>query len=204
MTTAIDELPPPAASSDDPFRYGWRYTRRLRPDGFDETVLVPLTLEDLLHPEEGDHVTHSNNHQRRRRYLCNVFEAQLEGDPTAFVLDDVRVKWDVPNIKPHGPDIMIVRGVRQGQNWSTFDVAEEGVLPNLIVEISSPETADIDRSRKLDEYDLAGLPTYVLVDGVNGRIPSLRLLAYTRGARGNFEMVRANEQGWLWIEVVQL
>jgi hypothetical protein len=36
-----------------------------------------------------------------------VFEAQLATDPTAVVLDDVRIAWDVPELKPHGPDIVV-------------------------------------------------------------------------------------------------
>ncbi|PDW02872.1 Uma2 family endonuclease [Candidatus Viridilinea mediisalina] len=188
----------------DPFRYGWRYVNVERSDGFSELRQEPLTLEDLLHPQEGDHVTHSDAHQRRRRYLCNVFEAQLAQDPTAVVLDDVRVAWDVPDLKPHGPDIAVIIGVTQRQNWSTFDVAREGVRPALIIEITSPETASIDRSHKLEEYDIAGVPLYVIVDTVVlRRQPMLRLLGYVQTETG-YQVLIPNERGWLWLEPVAL
>lgn len=45
---------------------------------------------------------------------------------------------------------MVIRGVRAHQNWSTFDVAAEGVRPALIVEITSPETRMLDLALKLD------------------------------------------------------
>ena len=77
-----------------------------------------------------DRVTHRAEHQRRRRYLCDIFEAQLRHDPTAVVLDDVRVAWDIPDLGAHGPDIAVILGVRERQNWSTFDVAQEGVAPH--------------------------------------------------------------------------
>ena len=41
----------------DPFFYGWREVRR---NGV--LVNVPLTREDMLHPQEGDHVTVNDPH----------------------------------------------------------------------------------------------------------------------------------------------
>src|SRR5258708_3626900 len=40
----------------DPFRFGWRYLRKKRADGREVSVQVPLTLDDVLHPREGDHI----------------------------------------------------------------------------------------------------------------------------------------------------
>lgn len=188
----------------DPFRYGWRYVKVDRPDGTYEMRQEPLTLEDVLHPQEGDQVTHSDAHQRRRRYLCNVLEAQLAHDSSAVVLDDVRVAWDVPDLKPHGPDIAVIIGVKQRQNWSTFDVAREGVRPTLIIELTSPETASIDRSNKLEEYDLAGVPLYVIVDTIVLRKrPTLRLLGYTQTEDG-YQVLPPDERGRLWLAPVQI
>ncbi len=188
----------------DPFRYGWRYLQHTLPDGTTQIEQVPLTLEDLLHPEEGDQVTHNAAHQRRCRYLCNVFSAQLRHDRTAVVLDDVRVKWDVPELKPHGPDIMVIFGVRERKNWSTFDVAQEGVRPAVIVEVTSPETRSIDRSDKLEEYDLAGVPHYVIVDSFSRRgEETVRLLGYTQTPSG-YRVLAPDTRGWLWLEPLRL
>jgi Uma2 family endonuclease len=203
----IEVLSTPGISStatDSEFRYGWRYLRREREDGSYVMEQVPLTLEDVLHPQEGDQVTHSDAHQRRRRYLCNVLEAQLAGDASAVVLDDVRVAWDKPELKPHGPDIMVILGVGERKNWSTFDVAAEGVRPALIIEITSPETASIDRSNKLEEYDLAGVPLYVIVDTIQLRKePALRLLAYTQTPNG-YQVLAPDERGRIWLAPVRV
>jgi colicin import membrane protein len=51
--------PPPGP---DPFRYGWRYVRVTRPDGTVVLDRVPLTLEDVLHPEVGDIILQSDPH----------------------------------------------------------------------------------------------------------------------------------------------
>lgn len=213
MTIMIETYPPPLVDTPplvdklevaDPYPYGWRYVQRSRPDGSYDVEYVSLTLEDVLHPEEGDQVTHSDIHQRRIRYLCNIFEAALAGDETAVVLNDVRIKWDTPDIKAHGPDIMVILGVRERKNWSTFEVAEEGVRPALIIEVTSPETQGIDRSNKLEEYDLAGVPLYIMVDTVTRRRQSiLRLLGYRQSATA-YQPLTPNERGWLWLEPVRL
>ncbi len=196
--------PPGEPTEVDPFRYGWRYLQHTLPDGTTQIEQVPLTLEDLLHPEEGDQVTHSDAHQRRCAYLYNVFRARVKSDPAAVVLHDVRVKWDVPELKPHGPDIMVIFGVRERKNWSTFDVAQEGVRPALIVEVTSPETRSIDRSDKLEEYDLAGVPLYVIVDSFSRRgEETVRLLGYTQTSSG-YRVLAPDARGWLWLEPLRL
>jgi len=60
-TTTVEVLVAPAPSTydvddADPYRYGWRYVRCEREDGVVVTEQVPLTLEDVLHPQEGDQV----------------------------------------------------------------------------------------------------------------------------------------------------
>ena len=208
-TTMIEVLVAPApdgAGGDpaDPFRYGWRYLQREGEDGSLVVEQVPLTLEDVLHPQEGDQVTHSEAHQRRCIYLYDVLRARLADDPSAVVLQDMRVAWDVPGQKGHGPDLAVILGVREPKNWSTFDVAEEGVRPALIIEVTSPETAALDRSAKLDEYELAGVPLYVLVDTVpRRRQPVLRLLGYQLVADG-YQALAPDERGRLWLAPVRL
>ena len=192
------------APDADPFQYGWRYVRHDLPDGNYTVDQVPLTLEDVLHPEEGDQVPQSTAHQRRCRYLCDVLEARLAHDASAVVLHDVRIKWDVPELRPHGPDIMVIFGVREAKNWSTFDVAAEGTRPVLIIEVTSPETRAIDLVTKLDQYDLAGVAYYVIVDAVERRGRQVvRLLGY-RQTETAYTAVALDERGWLWLEPVQL
>jgi len=208
-TTAETQTLPTAgaadtAAPDDPFGYGWRYVKRDLGEGDFTIETVPLTLEDVLHPEEGDQVTHSEAHQRRVRYLCNVFASRLVHDPAAVVLDDVRIKWDVPEVRPHGPDIMVIFGVRERKNWSTFDVAQEGVRPALIIELTSPETAGLDRSNKLEQYETVGVPLYVIIDAVTSRRQAgIRLMGYQL-QQEVYQMLVPNEQGRLWLEPVRV
>ncbi|CAA9565833.1 MAG: hypothetical protein AVDCRST_MAG18-1474 [uncultured Thermomicrobiales bacterium] len=149
-------------------------------------------------------MTHGAEHQRRRRYLCNVFEGQLLHDPTAVVLDDVRVAWDIPDLGAHGSDIAVILGVRERKNWGTFDVASESVRPALLIEITSPETARIDRSVTLAEYEVAGVPLYVIVDGVSRRRDTTRRILASELTPAGYQPVTPNERGWIWLEPVQV
>jgi len=203
MTTTTPETVASAAGDQtDPYHYGWRYVRRPQPDGSARIEQVPLTLGDVLHPEEGDQVTHSRDHERFRKYIANVLEARLRADAGAAVLIDVRVAWDVPDLKPHGPDIMVVFGVHEHKNWSTFDVAREGVRPTLIVEITSPETRQLDLYDKVDEYELAGVPFYIIVETYTARRAAFRRLKGYRLEEGVFTVLAPDERGWLWLEPV--
>ncbi len=198
MTTATE------TPTTDRFPYGWRYIERVAPDGTVTFDQIPLTLEDVAHPQEGDQVTHSDLHQRICAYLYNVLRGLLASIPGAVVLHDVRIAWDVPDLKAHGPDLAVIFGVREYKNWSTFDVAVEGVRPTLIIEVTSPETRAIDLMVKLDEYDLAGVEFYVIVDVVQRRGQvAPRLLGYRRTPTV-YGVLSPDAQGRLWIEPLQI
>jgi hypothetical protein len=51
-----------SAEPADGYPYGWRYVKTVLPDGRAHYEQIPLTLEALLHPQEGDQVTHSDLH----------------------------------------------------------------------------------------------------------------------------------------------
>jgi Uma2 family endonuclease len=198
MEIATSAAPPTV----DIYRYGWRYVRHELPDGGETIEQLPLTLDDILFPEVGDFHVHSKAHEDTCNYLADVYNARLKHDRTAVVLNDVRVAWDVPELRPNGPDIAVIRGVREQRNWSTFDVAAEGVRPDVIVEITSPETRSNDLVAKVDIYAIAGVPIYIIVDA---RIwkgqETLYLIGYRLTPRG-YEVLAPDERGWLWVESV--
>jgi colicin import membrane protein len=196
-------LPQSGPPPDDPYFYGFRYVRREGPDG---SVLeqVPLTREDVLHPQEGDHVMQNDPHERWRRYLADVFAARLAGDPGVEVVSDLAIDWGVPGLRPLGPDIAVIPGVRARRPWATFDVTEEGARPALIVEITSPATADTDRAEKFEIYASVGVDQYVIVDAVRGRrFSPPRLVGYRRDPTEYREMT-PDARGRLWLEPARL
>jgi colicin import membrane protein len=209
MTTDAIQTSLVTALDADPFRYGWRFVLRPTPDNPHHLEQVPLTLEDVLHPEVGDFIVHNDRHETDRIYLTEVLRACLELSGVAIVLTDVRIAWDIPGLRAHGPDVMVIPGIPERQNWSTFDVAAEGARPALIIEITSPETRENDLERKVEHYAQAGVAQYVIIDDMGeNRERRLRLLdyrladgryvAHPMGADGRVHLVVAGL--WLGVE----
>jgi colicin import membrane protein len=179
MTTTTPQPTPLPDADADPFRYGWRLIPRPTPDNPSHLEQVPLTLEDVLHPEVGDFIVHSDRHATDRMYLTAVLRARLEPSRRAIVLSDVRIAWDLPDLRAHGPDVMVIPGVRKRRNWSTFEVAVERARPALIIEIVSPDARENDVVIKVEQYARAGVAQYVIVDDtVRSGVRQLRLLDY--------------------------
>jgi len=179
---------PPPPPDADPFRYGWRYVTRTRPDGSKEHVEVPLTLEDVLHPQEGDVIPENTQQERDRRYLHDVLERRYANDPHVLTLADCLVDWGVPGLRPHSPDITVLEGVRTKEGrWGTYRLAQDGGHPLLAIEIVSPSTRSNDVDIKPEHYHRAGVPFYVLVDQQREDGPR-QLVAYEHRADGYVAM----------------
>jgi len=212
--STIQETNKPASSIEAEmyrFRYGWRDVRLTRPDGSIEYDQIPLTLEDVLHPEEGDQLVSSHAHALDCNYLLNVSSERLAGDPTAVVLSDVFIYWEKPEWKHHRPDIAVILGVRRQKDWASFYVVEEGTRPALIIEVVSPSTRVNDVETKVEEYAQVGVRHYVIADAweSDGR-HHLALIDYRLGLDGHYERqpldgqgrVRLEEPGRLWLGIV--
>jgi hypothetical protein len=203
MSTPALATPPGRPPDEDPFRYGWRYGRRKRADGTEWTEQVPLTLEDVFHPQEEDFILQRQWHIFDCLYLGLVFQTSLDKrTSSAVVLVDCRVAWDAPGVVPNGADVATFDGVKRRRDWGTFDVAAEGARPLLVVEITSEDTRANDFGNKKQEYFLASVPFYVIVDVHERRGERvLTLYGYRRTPTG-YEELSLDERGWLWLEPI--
>ncbi len=204
MTTATTRPSPTTDADADPFRYGWRLVPRPTPDNPYHLEQVPLTLDDVLHPEVGDFIVHSDRHETDRMYLTAVLRARLEPSRRAIVLSDVRIAWDLPDLRAHGPDVMVIPGVRKRRNWSTFEVAVERARPALIIEIVSPDARENDVVIKVDHYARAGVAQYVIVDDTGrGGARRLRLLDYRLEA-GMYRLQEPDAEGRVHLAIADV
>jgi hypothetical protein len=204
MSTVSTSSPPqPPADDPDPYRYGWRYVQIEHPDGRVEFDQVPLTLEDVLFPEFGDFIVQTRQHGSDLVYLKSVFQSRLSGDPHADVLSDTRVDWNLPGVRPLGPDIAVFAGLLEIRDWRTLDVAADGARPELVVEVTSPDTRKNDVEPKFDYYYRAGVPLYVIADArgddENGR--RLEIMAYRHTPDG-YARIQPDARGWIWLDPV--
>jgi hypothetical protein len=204
--SAISDPQKDILAGPDPFRYGWRYVRKANEAGKPAWVQVPLTQEDVLHPQEEDFIVQTDAHQRDCQHLKNVLDAHLAGRPGMKVFHDMRTDWGVRGVIPHGPDFVVFEGMvgEWPPTRGTFMVAEVGARPLLVIEVTSPSTRETDLDDKVVEYHKAGVPFYAIVDSRPGEEPRcVRLLGYRATPEG-YVRVFPDERGWLWLEPVRL
>ncbi len=199
------EITPIVPPVEDAFRYGWREHEVETPDGKRMMKRTPLTLEDVLHPQEGDYIVESHDHELHRGYVAYVSRYQMRHRDDVVVLSDVRTDWGHRFIRPHAPDISIFENVAEEKSWPTFHVQKENARPLAIFELVSPSTRVNDVYYKLLHYAQVGVPLYVILDSQTRRGEKVWSVdAYTLNARGNYEPIFADDEGRVWLEALQM
>ena len=197
---SLAEAVPAAGSPEDPFRYGWRTVVRRQPDGRLAREQIPLTLKDLLFPEEGDFEVHYASHDEFCGFLKAIFMSRVDHDPMGKVLSDCRVRFDVPGLEPLGPDVAVFANLRNDWDGGTLEVAETGARPVLVVEITSASTRLNDFGPKKAYYHQAGVPLYIIVDTRPGtKRHRMKLHGFRRTPEG-YDPLPLDDQGWLRVE----
>lgn len=98
-----------------------------------------------------------------------------------------------------GPDFFVVLGTERKPRKSWVVWEEEGKYPNVIVEILSPKTADIDRGLKKQIYqDIFRTPDYLWFDPESLEFKGFHLLD------GRYEELLPNFDGRLWSQQLEL
>jgi Uma2 family endonuclease len=174
------------------------------PDGRLELLVRPLTPEDFLNPQPEDTMTEGEPHFNLRMQLADLLKRHFE--PNALILGDV-IHQLGPGLPSPSPDISVILGARPGQRPS-FSVTEEGVRPDLIIEIVSPSSKAIrkvDEVDKVDAYSRAGVPEYLLVDlPRRGNAYRLGLKGYRLNERGGNSPIEPDAQGHLLCKATRL
>ena len=182
----------------DIYRYGWRDISTRMPDGTRRFTQMPLTLKDCLHPQEGDHIVNSSDHNDIIDYLKMVLRTSLYKDAMVLVSDDLGVYWDDPRYDHHSPDLAVFFGVRDRDRfWPSFNVAEEGVKPTVIIEVVSTNVRTNDVDEKVEHYHDLEIPFYLIVDHESEDSPRT-LIGYQYTPLEYVPMPR-DKQGRVWI-----
>ena len=71
-------------------------------------------------------------HNSDLTYLKDVFKARLAGQATTLVVSDCRVDWNLPGVRPLGPDIAVFADVELHRDWATLDVAADRAADRLL------------------------------------------------------------------------
>ncbi len=169
----------------DPFRLGFRERRVTTPGGRRVFAQIPLTAEDLVYPQEGDHVTQGMPHFSFLHPQADAMRRYLEKRPGIVVTSDVTLvlRHDGKNC---GPDVAVIEG--------DFD---PDAIPGAIhlrevggrlafaleaVSTSEREIEDKDLKKNLVRYAREGVEEYFTLYPVLGR--RVRGLVGRRFVRG--------------------
>ncbi|MGB3239943.1 MAG: Uma2 family endonuclease [Geitlerinemataceae cyanobacterium] len=98
-----------------------------------------------------------------------------------------------------GPDFFVVLDTeyKERKSWVVWD--EEGKYPNVIVEMLSDSTAEVDRTTKKEIYqNTFRTPEYFWFDPYSFEFQGFRLLG------GLYEAITPTEQGWMWSQQLEL
>ncbi len=209
MSSVLAPVPTkPQQEEPNPFRFGWKWERRLRADGTDEEVRLPLTMEDLLHPQWGYKILENTEQERGRRYLNDVFRLRLEDRPQFQSFSDLLILWEKGDSSGHSPDISVFENVPNRDHFrKSLNVAEEGVEPRLFLEWVSPDphnrqVRDNDVIIKVGEYGRRGVLVYVIVD--QERVNEPRTLLGYRNTTTGYAPITPDAQGRIFLEVVNV
>lgn len=170
MTTALAEPTtphrPPTDPDEDPFRIGYRYAHTVGPDGAKTSVMVPLTEEDFLHPQEEDRFLLTDGHSIAVYYLRHAITFACRGRDGLRLFSEHRVDWQAPGIPPHGPDVVVFD--RFTAEWDptvgTLQVADLGLDTLAVIEVTSEATRHVDLDKKFEEFERVGIPYYLVAD----------------------------------------
>ncbi len=133
---------------------------------------VPMSREQFLQLPEGppyyDYVNGEaievNRPSVRHQYLLIRLASQLmayvEPRQLGLVVGDCNL--ELPNGNIYAPDVLYL----SSQNLGAYDSARGYVrgVPDLVVEILSPSTAEYDRTQKMGDYAACAVPRVWLID----------------------------------------
>ena len=199
------------STPEDPFPYGWRYVTIQR-NGETELLQVPLTLDDVLHPEEEDFVIQLDEHFVLCKYLYEVLNWWLRDEPQTVVLCDMLIDWNKEGIRPHAPDVAVLREVQNRPHLTSYRLRETGGSPMLVIEVTSARTRHLDvqglrTPNKFQHYARVGIPIYVIGDLAKVERDEeeiVPLIAYRLNEAGQYTPIQRDVQGRLWLETVGL
>jgi colicin import membrane protein len=209
MADPVRKQPAGGVLEEDPFFYGSRWISVRLPDGRLVDEQIPLTPDDLLDPQLGDQVTQSNRHSKMARRLTDLLEEHFDSRPDVHIVSDLKILWGIPKLSEPSPDVAVIQGVwSDDEDWDSFDVRREGARPCLILEVVSSKDAETRRNdyeKKVEIYERAAVPEYLIYDPptpvTRGR---LLLTGHRLGADGRYRSMEPDDRGFLLSETTGL
>lgn len=163
-----------------------------------ELLMPEVELPVLELPTEDGIPLETNWHRIQINLLVDSVHHHWRGRQDYFAGGNMFIYYSFEQVRNRdyrGPDFFVVKGVdgaRDREAWVVWE--EEGRYPNVIVELSSPTTREVDLGPKKDLYEQTfRTPQYFCYDPDQEQLLGWRL---NRGP--HYREQEPNEQGWLW------
>ena len=144
----------------------------------------------------------SDFHRDQIDLLIRILRYWWRNRNDVYVSGNLTVYYNQQQLKSRdfrGPDFFVVLGTekKDRRSWVVWD--EQGQYPNLILEILSNSTKQVDKGPKKDLYqNIFRTPDYCWFDPDTFELAGFHLLD------GRYEPILPNEQGWLWSQQLEL
>ncbi|NCS43161.1 MAG: Uma2 family endonuclease [Microcystis aeruginosa BS11-05] len=144
----------------------------------------------------------SDLHLQQITILIGCLERLWQERSNYYASGNLTIYYNEEQLKKRdfcGPDFFVVLDTEKHPRKSWVVWGEQGKYPNVIVEILSPSTANIDRNKKKNLYqNTFRTPNYFWFDPESLELQGFRLIA------GQYQAIPANENGYLWSEQLEL
>ena len=160
--------------------------------------VMPSAAELLSDEPEMD----SSLHYTQLKLLYDVLDWLWQERDDYFLGANLTIYFSREQLKNRdfrGPDFFIVQGVTKHPRNSWVVWEEGGKYPDVIIELLSESTEDIDKTIKAELYaERFRTPEYFWYSPQTGEFQGFRL------RRSDYEAIPPNEFGWRWSEELQL
>lgn len=159
---------------------------------------LPGTTVDPLYPDsDGEPVGETEYHFVALWHLYGALRHWYRLREDVHVAGNMLLYYEEGNPSAfRGPDVMVSKGVRGKHRRRSFRTWEEGVVPAVIIEITSAKTRQEDEGPKPLVYAGIGVKEYFMFDPegqyLRPRLQGFRLVA------GRYQRLTADEVGQLW------
>lgn len=168
-----------------------------------ELLMPTVDLPVLELPTEDGIPLETNWHRIEMNLLIESLHYHWRDKDDYFTGGNMFVYFSLEQVRNRdyrGPDFFLVKGVDgtyDRKAWITWE--EAGRYPDVIVELSSPSTIDVDLGSKKRLYEQTfRTAEYFCYDPASTELRGWRL----QGRR--YQEIAADEQGWLWSEEMGL
>ncbi|MBC7797676.1 MAG: Uma2 family endonuclease [Pyrinomonadaceae bacterium] len=114
--------------------------------------------------DEDEEMSETTLHFELINVFFNTLKLFFKERENVFVAANLRVTYDIENsLKWFAPDVLVAFGVEKRERRSYY-LPHEKVMPQVVFEVASEKTVDVDLGKKYAEYSRLGVEEYYLLD----------------------------------------